>query len=889
MLLQDWKKKLLLYFSKSINIQEIHRQVSSSLIAYSKMPLPDIFKKLKTTEKGLSYASVHRRLQKKGLNEIAHEKAPTWYSLLLSNFANPFVVLLIFLGVVSYFLGEIDAVVIITVMVFISVSMRFIQEYRSNLAAEKLKKLVSTTATVKRWKNDETEPKLQEVDIKYLVPGDLIQLSAGDLIPADIRLISAKELYVSQGALTGESLPVEKDESLKSKDQTSNPLDMSNLCFMGTNVLNGTATAVILSTGNQTYFGSMAKNITGHRPLTSFDIGINKISWLLIQFMIVMVPCVFLINSLTKGNFLEAFLFSLSVAVGLTPEMLPMIVTANLAKGAINMSNHKVIVKKLNAIQNFGAMNILCTDKTGTLTQNRIILEKHLNAKGEESKEVLNYSYLNSYYQTGLKNLLDEAILNHKDLEKILKLNQTYRKVDEIPFDFTRRRMSVVLEHGPKQHILICKGACEEILAICQNVKINESISPFTEDIKTSLKGLEKDLNEDGLRVLAVGYKEFTNGMKKEYRTQDENQLTFLGYLAFLDPPKQSATEAIATLKEYGVQVKILTGDNELVTQRICKWVQLPIEKVLTGSQIESMDEGSLKNVVETANVFAKLTPLQKARVISALKSNGHTVGFLGDGINDAPGLREADIGISVDTGVDVAKESSDIIMLEKNLLFLGEGVLEGRRTFGNIIKYIKMAASSNFGNIFSVLGASALFPFLPMLPVQLLTQNLLYDLSQTTIPFDNVDKEFLLRPRKWDPSGIAWFMVYIGPISSIFDYVTFAVMWFVFSANSIETQSIFQSGWFIEGLLSQTLIVHMIRTRQIPFLQSIASWPLLTTTFLIMIVGIYIPYSFIGRSIGLSHLPGEYFYWLLAILLSYCVLTQLVKIWFIKRFQYWL
>lgn len=884
---QEIKHRFLAYFSKVKSPQEPNRQISEALIKYAHMPLSEIFAKLKTSENGLDSTEVEQRIEEYGLNEVVHDTSNTWQFLLLNNLKNPFVVLLSVLCIISFFLGELDAVVIIACMVVIGVVMRFIQEYRSSQAAEKLKKLVSVKATVKRFQG--TESKLQEIDIKQLVPGDIIHLSAGDLIPADVRLVSAKELYISQGTLTGESLPIEKDESFKAKEGTSNPLEMPNLCFMGTNVLNGTALAVILNTSNQTYFGSMAKMLSNQRPLTSFDLGINKVSWLLIKFMFVIVPFVFLINAGTKGDLFEALLFSLSVAVGLTPEMLPMIVTANLARGAVNMSQHKVIVKRLNAIQNFGAMNVLCTDKTGTLTQDHIILERYLDADGKENDFVLNYAYLNSYYQTGLKNLLDVAILEHRDLEKELKLSQEYLKIDEIPFDFVRRRMSVVLEiNASKQHLLVCKGACEEIISVSQNVNQNGATISLTEEIKADLRNLEKELNDDGLRVLGLAYKQI-DPLKKEYRSQDEQDLTFIGYLAFLDPPKQSVTQALAQLNAYNVQVKILTGDNELITQRICKWVDLPIQGILLGTQLERMHEEELKKEVEICNVFAKLNPLQKSRVINALKSNGHIVGYMGDGINDAPALREADIGISVDTAVDIAKESADIIMLEKSLLFLGEGVLEGRRTFGNIIKYIKMATSSNFGNIFSVLGASLLFPFLPMLPVQLLTQNLLYDLSQTTIPFDHVDREFLLRPRKWDPSGITHFMLYIGPISSIFDYVTFCVMWFVFGANTVASQALFQSGWFIEGLLSQTLIVHMIRTRQIPFIQSIASLPLLLTTLIIMAIGIYLPYSYVGHSIGLVSLPEDYFYWLIGILLSYCVLTQLVKLWFIKRFNSWL
>jgi P-type Mg2+ transporter len=875
-------------FFSSKNHRDQNKEIEAALVKYAKMPLPEVLQSLNTDSQGLLKSEAEERLKKFGLNEIAHERAPSWYVLLLKNFANPFIVLLIFLALVSFFIGETDAVYIISVMVLLSVVMRFIQEYRSNQAAEKLKALVSTKATVVRRENETSKSKKEDIEIQYLTPGDVIYLSAGDMLPADVRLISAKDLYVSQGALTGESLPVEKDESFKPND-SQNPLEMPNMCYMGTNVLNGTALAVIVMSGSQTYFGSMAKNITGYRPLTSFDIGVNKVSWLLIRFMFVMVPIVFFLNWVTKGSWLEAFLFSLSVAVGLTPEMLPMIVTANLARGAINMSKSKVVVKRLNAIQNFGAMDVLCTDKTGTLTQDKIILDKYLNIEGEESNDVLSYGYLNSFYQTGLKNLLDLAVLEHSEVGKLLNLEKDYRKVDEIPFDFTRRRMSVIVEKDPQQHLLICKGAGEELLSICTQAKVNGSVVPLTEEIKKKIDLLTRDLNEDGLRVLLVAYKEISTQGSKEYRPADENNLTVLGILAFLDPPKSSTAAALEKLSSYCVQVKVLTGDNELVTRKICSWVNLKVEGSLTGPQIEKLTEIELNGLVEKTTIFTKLSPIQKSRVIAALKSNGHTVGFLGDGINDAPGLREADIGISVDTAVDIAKESADIIMLEKNLLFLGEGVIEGRKTFGNIIKYIKMALSSNFGNVFSILGASAILPFLPMQAIQILVQNLLYDISQISIPFDNVDKDFLLKPRKWNPGGIARFTIFIGPISSIFDYTTFALMWFYFEANTPEKQSLFQSGWFIEGLLSQTLIVHMIRTQKIPFIESIASIPLLLTTAIIMAIGIYIPYSYIGAGIGLVPLPLSYFPWLIATLICYCVLTQIVKVWFINKYHYWL
>ncbi|CCB86495.1 magnesium-transporting ATPase, P-type 1 [Parachlamydia acanthamoebae UV-7] len=878
-----------LFFTTHNTVQETDKKISSILLAYSKVSLEDIYKELESSITGLVQKEAEERLLKYGANEIVHERPPTWYSLMLGNFKNPFVVLMIFLGVVSFFLKQYDSVVIITFMVIISVLMRFIQEYRSNKAAEKLKALVSTKATVLRRPSPDSETKSYEINMKSIVPGDIIHLSAGDMVPADLRLIAAKELYISQSSLTGESFPVEKDGALKPKEDAANPLEMPNLCFMGTNVLNGSGTAIVLKTNQNTYLGTLSANITGKAPLTSFDLGINKVTWLLIKFIFFMVPCVFLLNGLTKGEWLEALLFSLAIAIGLTPEMLPMIVTANLARGAVQMSRSKVVVKRLNSIQNFGAMDILCTDKTGTLTQDHIILEQHLDAEGNENEEVLFYGYLNSFYQTGLKNLLDVAVLQHTEIEKKINLNKDFRKVDEIPFDFARRRMSVVVQKDPETQLLVCKGAVEETLAICNTVRMNGSKVPITAEVKEKIDSIKNDLSGDGLRVLGVSYGEFPVVINKEYKVGDEQDLVFMGFLAFLDPPKLSAQKAIAYLNTYGVNVKILTGDNELVTQKICKWVNLMNEGTLLGSQIDKLSEEELKIAVEKTTVFAKLTPLQKSRVVSTLKSNGHTVGFLGDGINDAPALREADIGISVDTAVDIAKESADIIMLEKNLMFLADGVIEGRKTFGNIIKYIKMALSSNFGNVFSVLGASALLPFLPMLSVQILLQNLLYDFSQTTIPFDCVDEEFLIKPRKWDPQGIAKFMVFIGPISSIFDYVTFAVMWFVFAANTVENQAIFQTGWFIEGLLSQTLIVHMIRTQKIPFIQSLASFPLLLSTVVIMAIGILIPYSFIGTSIGLTALPGSYFYWLAAILLAYCILTQLVKNWFIKRFHYWL
>jgi Mg2+-importing ATPase len=668
-----------------------------------------------------------------------------------------------------------------------------------------------------------------------------------------------------------------------------------NIALMGTNVVSGAATAVVVTTGRNTQFGSLAQSVAGKRALTSFDRGVNSISWLLIRFVLVMSPLVFLINGLTKGDWTEAFFFAIAVAVGLTPEMLPMIVTANLARGAVEMSRRKVIVKNLNAIQNLGAMDVLCTDKTGTLTIDKVILEKHLDLNGETCEAVLSYAYLNSFYQTGLKNLLDRAVLEHAELKHQLDLKKTFRQVDEIPFDFARRRMSVVVEKSGTERILICKGAVEEVLGICTRAQLtcdgkldDGTIVRLDDAVRAQAKAMTRRLNEEGFRVIGVAIKT----VRQEdypYSVKDETEMTLIGFLAFLDPPKESAAEAIKALHAHGVEVKVLTGDNEIVTRKICREVGLEVKGVVLGRDIENRTDAELEEIAARTTVFAKLSPVQKSRIIQALKRRGHTVGFLGDGINDAPALREADVGVSVDTAVDIAKESASVILLEKSLLVLEAGIRTGRRTFGNTIKYIKMGASSNFGNVFSVLGASALLPFLPMLPLQLLVQNLLYDLSQTAIPFDRVDKEYLKRPRRWEVGDIGRFMLFIGPISSIFDYTTFALMWFVFGANSEAKQSLFQTGWFIEGLLSQTLIVHLIRTEKIPFVQSVAAPSLLILTSAIMLVGVYLPFSPLAAYFGLQPLPLAYFAWLGVTLLGYCLLVQLIKVFYIRKFGKWL
>ncbi|WP_426662128.1 magnesium-translocating P-type ATPase [Rhodanobacter aciditrophus] len=842
---------------------------------------------LETSVHGLDEERISERLHRDGANEVSHEKPPHWSRQLLRTFKNPFIVVLLVLAGVQLFADDSDLTgpFIIAAMVGISVVLSFTQEYRSSRAAEKLKAMVRNTATVTRQASDGHSEQI-EVPVGELVAGDIVHLGAGDMVPADLRLLAAKDLFISQAILTGESLPVEKaaPAHAQAPGTAGNPLDLPTVCYMGTNVISGTASAVVVATGARSYLGSLAHSMAGQRVQTSFDRGVNSVSWLLIRFMAVMVPVVLGIQWYKQG-FWEAFLFALSVAVGLTPEMLPLIVTANLAKGAIAMSKRKVVVKRLNAIQNFGAMDVLCTDKTGTLTLDRIVLERHLDLDGEESDEALEYGYLNSRFQTGLKNLMDKAVLEHRDLEPTAA---RYRVVDEIPFDFQRRRMSVVVANGGDEHLLICKGAVEEMLSICSRAQVGGAVEPMTDERRREIKAMTHRLNEDGLRVLVVAVRR-EPAAERAWSVADESGLTAVGCLAFLDPPKDSAATAIAALHAHGVEVKVITGDNEAVTRKICHEVGLDVTHSVQGREIEPLDEDALDPLVKRTTVFAKMSPLQKARVVKSLQRQGHTVGFLGDGINDAPALHDADVGISVDTATDIAKESADIILLEKNLMVLEEGVLEGRITFGNIIKYIKMTASSNFGNVLSMLIASIFLPFVPLLPLQILVLNLLYDISQLSIPFDRMDEEYLRIPRKWDASDIGRFMLLVGPSSSVFDITTFALLWFVFGANTPAHQSLFQSGWFVESLLTQTLVVHMIRTRRIPFLQSSAAAPVLGLTTAIIAIGVLIPYTVLGRKLGMVEMPPAYYAWLAATVLAYCVLTQLVKLVYMRRHGRWL
>jgi Mg2+-importing ATPase len=872
--------------------------------------LPDLLTSLSTGPDGLQRVEALFRRGKYGPNEVARERPPRWYVQLLWAFKNPFVLLLLALAVVSVVSADAPAAAVIAVMVGVSVLLRFAQEYRSGRAAARLRALVRTTATVSRpapraavppgtaeefGLRLSDAPEREEVPLQLLVPGDVVHLSAGDMVPADVRLLSAKDLFVSQSALTGESLPVEKSdvpgaEVGRRLAALDSPLDLPNVCYMGTNVVSGTARAVVVATGDRTYLGSLARHVVGRRAPTSFDRGVNGVSWLLIRFMLVMVPLVFVINGWTKGDWVAAFFFGVSVAVGLTPEMLPVIVTANLARGAVALSRRKVIVKRQSAIQNFGAMDVLCTDKTGTLTQDRVVLLRHLDVNGDEDEEVFEYAYLNSHFQTGLRNLLDRAVLEHEDLVQTRDLAARYVKCDEVPFDFHRRRMSVVVHEVFRgRDLLLCKGAVEEVLAVCASARVGGQVVPLTVAVSARALRLCSELNEDGLRVIAVASKQVDSRPGKQYGVADEAGLVLCGFVAFLDPPKETAGPALAALRGHGVEVKILTGDNERVARKVCRDVGLASPGTLLGGAIDALSDAELEEAAGETTLFAKLTPEQKARVIRALKRRGHTVGFLGDGINDAPALREADVGISVDTGTDIARESADIILLEKSLLVLERGVTVGRATYANIIKYIKMAASSNFGNMFSVLGASVWLPFLPMLPLQLLIQNLLYDLSQSGIPFDGVDEEYLGRPRRWQVGDVGRFMLFVGPVSSVFDFTTFALLWFVFGADTPAMQGLFQTGWFVEGLLSQTLIIHLIRTARVPFVQSTAAAPLLLLTSAVMAAGVALPLTALGAVVGLRPLPWAYFPWLAATLLGYCGITQVVKMWYIRRFGMWL
>lgn len=876
---------------------------------------------LNTTLCGLEPGKVEENRSEYGSNKVTREKKKTLPQRLAGAFINPFTAILFCLALVSSFTDMIFphfslfgcvpkdfdclTVVIILTMVFLSGTLRFVQESRSGNAAEKLLAMITTTCTVTRKGREMAEIPLDEV-----VVGDIVHLSAGDMLPADVRILDAKDLFVSQASLTGESEPIEK---IPMVNETRDAItDYTNIAFMGSNVLSGSASAVVVTVGDHTLFGSMASEVAHGAVETSFSKGVNAVSWVLIRFMLVMVPLVFVANGITKGDWLSAFLFGISIAVGLTPEMLPMIVTTCLAKGAVSMSKKQTIVKNLNSIQNFGAIDILCTDKTGTLTQDKVVLEYHLNVNGEDDLRVLRHAYLNSYFQTGYKNLMDVAIIQKTEEEEaddpqLVDLSEHYVKVDEIPFDFARRRLTTVVQNRDGKTQMVTKGAVEEMLSICSFAECDGKVRPMTKELKSRILATVDDLNEKGFRVLAIAQKS-NPSPAGAFGVTDECDMVLMGYLAFLDPPKESTADAIKALKAHGVTTKILTGDNDKVTRTICKQVGLKVRNMLLGSDLENMSDQELAKAAETTDVFAKLTPDQKARVVSVFRENGHTVGFMGDGINDASAMKSADIGISVDTAVDVAKESADIVLLEKDLMVLEEGIIEGRKTYANMIKYIKMTASSNFGNMFSVLAASALLPFLPMESLQLIFLNLIYDLSCTAIPWDNVDEEFISVPRKWDASSVGSFMMWIGPTSSVFDWMTYIFMYFVFcplfvskgvlyndlashfaGADLVRMQTayvaMFQTGWFIESMWSQTLVIHMIRTPKLPFIQSHASAPLTLMTFTGIGVLTIIPFTTFGRMLGFVALPTAYFAYLIPCILLYMVLATSLKKAYVRHY----
>lgn len=880
----------------AIEIRKRHRRTSSEisegLRRFSGMEKRDVFEELDSLEEGLSPIEVAERLEFYGLNEISYDKSDPWYIFLARAFLDPFILILLGIVFLSYFTDVAfvsdqeqswETILIISIMIIISVVLRFTQEYKSQVTAEKLKDLVPTTTAVKRKGSLPVE-----VNMETIVPGDIIYLAAGDLIPADLYIFEAKDLFIGQSALTGESEPVEKFMGLREAKDKENVSDLENIALMSTIVVSGSAKGMVLRTGNDTYFGTIAESLLLDPGETSFEEGVKSVSLLLIRFMFIMVPLVFLINGITKRDWLSALLFSISIAVGLTPEMLPTIVSTSLAKGAIALSKKRIIIKRLSSIQNFGAMDILCTDKTGTLTEDKIVLELYIDASGKEDDQVLRAGYLNSYYQTGLKNLLDLAVIERARKKGIKESEGRYKKVDEIPFDFTRRRMSVVVEDEDGQRQLITKGAAEEMLEICSHIQIDGQNRALIEEGKQSALEIVNGLNEQGMRVIAVAQKEDVP-LENLFGVRDEKEMVLMGYMGFLDPPKISSRPAIEALQAHGVDIKILTGDNDSVTKKVAQDLGIPHENIVLGSDTEDLSDEELYLAASKTSILAKLSPVQKKRIVTVLQKKGHVVGFLGDGINDAPALQQADVGITVDTAVDIAKESSDIIMLEKDLGVLEEGVTEGRRVFGNIIKYIKMTASSNFGNVFSVLVASAFLPFLPMLPIQLLAQNLLYSISQVSLPWDHMDPEYINQPQQWNADDIGKFMIYVGPISSIFDIATFWMMWTIFGANSIDQAPLFQSGWFVVGLLTQTMVVHMIRTRKIPFIQSRASGPVMIMTIFIMLLGILLPFTGLGASIGLVPLPIAYFAWLSGILFAYFMATALVKEIYIKKTGGWI
>ncbi|WP_297377632.1 magnesium-translocating P-type ATPase [uncultured Helcococcus sp.] len=878
-----------LYNNTKNNVNKTEEKKQRDIRRYSQMSIENILTKLKTSDQGLSSEEVESRQEKYGKNSIEVEDKHTDLKLFLEALINPFNLILIVVAIVTYFTDVVLSpdkdyvtVSIIILMVAISTGISFIQSRNSNRAAKSLKELVANTCHVIR------NGQVVEIDVDEVVPGDIVKLSAGDMLPADVRFIQTKDTFLSQSALTGESNPVEKFTKLKDKEEYS-LADLENIGLLGTDLVSGSATAVVVHTGQNTYFSTIAKSLESGRERTSFEKGVNDVSKLLIRMMLLIIPLIFVINAVIKKDWLSALLFSISIAVGLTPEMLPVIMTSTLATGAQAMSKKKVIVRDLGSIQTFGEMDVLCTDKTGTLTEDKIVLEKYIDLRGNDDTRVLRNAYLNSYFQTGLKNLIDLAVINRAEKNGMAEILDSYKRIDEIPFDFSRRRMSVVLQDQEGSRRLVTKGAVEEVMDICSYVEIDGQVLPLGEEEEKIAMETYLKYNHDGLRIIAVAQKHEVPD-EKHFSVEDESEMILIGFIGFLDPPKESASEAIQALKEHGVKTVVLTGDSEGVALKVCNEIGLNIDEHYTGTQVSNMTDQELADVVDRTQLFSKLDPMQKRRVIEAYKEKGHTVGYMGDGINDAPALRRADVGISVDSAVDIAKETADIILLEKDLMVLEEGVLEGRKTFGNVMKYLKMSVSGNFGNMVAVIVASIFLPFLPMLPVHILTQNLLNDFAQIGIAFDNVDPEYVKSPRKWNSKSIKLFTYIMGPISSIFDILIFASLWYIFGYKTLEFAPQFQAGWFVFGTVSQIVITYAIRTERIPFIRSKPAKGLVISTLLVSLVALSI--AFVPQLAILVDLVSpniKYLWVMLGIILLYSLVVEVVKKFFMNRFGEWL
>ena len=871
---------------KSRTIKEKQNDIVNKILVDCKIDIDSLFEKYKTSYEGISVVEVDDRIEEYGKNIVEIKNNNTIFHKLKEAFINPFNIVLTIVAIITFITDIVIAskkdystFILILSTILISAIISLKEQTKSDNAAKKLKKMITNKMEVIR---DDVQT---TVDIENIVPGDIVKLSSGDMIPGDVRFLETKDLFIDQASLTGESNPVEKFSIFK---EYENITDISNIGFMGTNIVSGSSLALVIATGNNTYFGSMAKSMYSVNEKNSFEKGIDDITKILIKLMIILVPAVLIINIFTIKDFLSSLIFAITIAVGLTPEMLPVITTSTLAKGAVEMSKKKTIVKRLSAIQTFGQMNILCTDKTGTLTEDEVVLEKYMNVSGNEDLRILKHAFLNSYFQTGLKNLIDVAIISRAEKEKLNILKEKYKREDEIPFDFARRRMSVVLKDDNGKRQLITKGAVDEIMSICSYIDIDGKAIELTDEYRKSAYKVYEENNSAGLRVLAIAQKNEIHDIET-FGTQDESNMVLIGFVGFLDPPKESAKQAIETLKKYGIDTVVLTGDSEGVAFNVCKKVGITIQNSLTGKQVEELTDEELKEKVKTCHLYSKLSPLQKQRIVRIYQENGNTVGYMGDGINDSPPLKQADVGISVDTAVDIAKETADIILLEKDLNVLEQGVINGRKTFTNLLKYIKMATSGNFGNMISVIIASMFLPFLPMLPIHILIQNLLNDFAQIGMPFDNVDNDYLKKPKTWDTKGIKKFMFAFGIISTILDVLCFIVLLYVFKYNTQEKAVLFQSGWFVFGILSQTLIIHMIRTSKIPFIESKSSKQLLISTFAIVGITIFIAFTNIAYIFDMSKLPYSYLIWIFILMCVYVFFIQVYKKKYIHDNKEWL